>query len=88
MVRVRSPIPSKSSAAWAIGNAAAFDWKILAGRRFGLPWLLSGGLTPENVAEAITTSGAALVDVSSGVESAPGLKDPNAIAQFLAAARN
>jgi phosphoribosylanthranilate isomerase len=69
------------------GNALAFDWSILAGRRFGRPWLLSGGLTPGNVAEAITASGAGLVDVSSGVEAAPGLKDPGLIAQFLAAAR-
>lgn len=69
------------------GNALAFDWAILAGRRFGRPYFLSGGLNPENVAEAIAASGASFVDVSSGVESAPGLKDPNKIAQFLAAAR-
>lgn len=69
------------------GNAMAFDWQILAGRRFGRPWLLSGGLTPGNVAEAISASGAALVDVSSGVEAAPGLKDPLKIADFLAACR-
>jgi phosphoribosylanthranilate isomerase len=69
------------------GNALAFDWKILSGRRFSRPWLLSGGLSPGNVAEAIAASGAALVDVSSGVETAPGLKDPGLIAQFLAAAR-
>ena len=69
------------------GNAAAFDWAILSGRRFQRPWLLSGGLTPQNVQEAIQASGAGLVDVSSGVEAAPGLKDPTAIAQFLAAAR-
>lgn len=69
------------------GNAAAFDWPILVGRRFAKPWLLSGGLTPENVGEAISASGAALVDVSSGVETAPGLKQPEKIAQFLAAVR-
>lgn len=69
------------------GNAVAFDWNLLAGRRFSRPWLLSGGLTPENVGEAIAASGAALVDVSSGVEIAPGLKDPAKIAEFLAAAR-
>ncbi len=69
------------------GNAAAFDWGILAGRAFSRPWMLSGGLTPANVTEAITASGAALVDVSSGVEGAPGLKDPLLVAQFLAAAR-
>lgn len=69
------------------GNAAAFDWTILAGQRFARPWMLSGGLTPANVQEAIAASGAAIVDVSSGVESAPGLKDPAKIAAFLAAAK-
>jgi phosphoribosylanthranilate isomerase len=69
------------------GHGVAFDWAILAGRSFPRPWFLSGGLTPENVSEAICTSGAGLVDVSSGVESAPGLKDPLRIAQFLAATR-
>jgi phosphoribosylanthranilate isomerase len=69
------------------GNAAAFDWQIMAGGRFARPWLLAGGLSPSNVTEAIAASGASLVDVSSGVESAPGLKDPILIAQFLAAAR-
>jgi phosphoribosylanthranilate isomerase len=69
------------------GNAAAFDWGLLSGRSFGRPWMLSGGLTPQNVAAAISASGAALVDVSSGVESSPGLKDPGLIAHFLAAAR-
>lgn len=68
------------------GNALAFDWGLLAGSRFGRPWLLAGGLTPANVQEAIRLSGASLVDVSSGVETAPGLKDPLLIAQFLAAA--
>lgn len=70
------------------GNAMAFDWQILAGRRFGRPWMLSGGLTPANVAEAISASGAAVVDVSSGVEASPGLKDPLKIAEFLAAAHS
>lgn len=69
------------------GNAAAFDWRILAGASFSRPWMLSGGLSPANVQEAIAASGAAMVDVSSGVESAPGLKDPIRIAQFLAATR-
>lgn len=69
------------------GNALAFDWALLQGRHFERPWLLSGGLTPENVAEAIRASGAGLVDVSSGVESAPGLKDPARVAAFLAAAK-
>lgn len=68
------------------GNALAFDWGLLAGWRFARPWLLAGGLTPANVREAIAASGAEMVDVSSGVETAPGLKDPLLIAQFLAAA--
>ncbi|MGE0045702.1 MAG: phosphoribosylanthranilate isomerase [Hyphomonadaceae bacterium] len=70
------------------GHGAAFDWRILAGRRFSRPWFLSGGLTPENVAEAARISHAPLVDVSSGVEAAPGLKDPARIAAFLAAAHS
>ena len=70
------------------GNALAFDWAILSGRRISRPWMLSGGLTPQNVAEAIRISGAALVDVSSGVEASPGLKDPTRIAAFLGAVRS
>jgi phosphoribosylanthranilate isomerase len=69
------------------GNGAAFDWSLLAGRRFQKPWFLAGGLTSENVVEAIQTSGARLVDVSSGVESAPGVKDPVLIKAFLEAVR-
>lgn len=69
------------------GNGAAFDWRLLRDRRFDRPWLLSGGLTPENLAEALRESGAGAVDVSSGVESAPGVKDPLRIAAFLDAAR-
>lgn len=69
------------------GNALAFDWGLMGGRRFGRPWMLSGGLNPGNVQEAITASGADLVDVSSGVEARPGLKHPALVAQFLAAAR-
>ncbi|QGZ96645.1 phosphoribosylanthranilate isomerase [Terricaulis silvestris] len=74
-----------SAAAQPGGNAMAFDWSLLGSWTFGRPWLLAGGLTPVNVREAIRVSGADLVDVSSGVESAPGLKDPLLIAQFLAA---
>ncbi|MBV1796257.1 phosphoribosylanthranilate isomerase [Siccirubricoccus sp. G192] len=69
------------------GNAAAFDWSLTAGQAIPRPWLLAGGLTPENVAEAIRMSGAPGVDVSSGVERARGVKDPGRIASFLAAAR-
>lgn len=68
------------------GNALAFDWALMAGAAIGRPWFLAGGLTPGNVQEAIRVSGAELVDVSSGVERAPGLKDPALIAEFLAAA--
>lgn len=67
------------------GNGLAFDWRLVAGRTWPLPWLLSGGLTPDNVAEAVAVSGAREVDVSSGVESAPGVKDPARIAAFFAA---
>jgi len=69
------------------GHGAAFDWKILAGRSFARPWFLAGGLSPDNVARALRLSGAALVDVSSGVESAPGVKDAARIAAFIAATR-
>jgi phosphoribosylanthranilate isomerase len=69
------------------GNALAFDWTLLAGRRIPRPWLLAGGLTPATVATAIRVSGAGGVDVSSGVERARGVKDPALIAAFVAAAR-
>lgn len=70
------------------GNALAFDWQLLAGRRFRRPWMLAGGLSSENLKEAVATSGASAVDVSSGVESAPGVKDPEKIRAFLKAARD
>jgi phosphoribosylanthranilate isomerase len=69
------------------GNARAFDWRLLAGETWPVPWLLSGGLTAETVGEAVRVAGAPGVDVSSGVESAPGAKDPARIAAFLAACR-
>lgn len=65
------------------GNATAFDWRLLAGRRWRRPWLLSGGLDAGNLARAVAVSGAAAVDVSSGVERAPGRKDPERIRAFL-----
>jgi len=69
------------------GNGLAFDWRLLAGRKYWQrPWMLAGGLTPENVGEAIRLTGARQVDVSSGVESAPGVKDPDKIRAFVAAA--
>lgn len=70
------------------GHGAAFDWQILRGRSFARPWLLAGGLTPENVVRAIRTSEAPGVDVSSGVETAPGQKSTELIAQFVANARS
>lgn len=67
------------------GVGASFDWSLLAGRAFDRPWFLAGGLNPTNVAEAVRITGAPLVDVSSGVESAPGVKDPTLIGAFLTA---
>ena len=69
------------------GNALAFDWALMKGEHPPRPWLLAGGLTPANVAEAIAASGAPGVDVSSGVERARGVKDPAAIAAFIANAK-
>jgi phosphoribosylanthranilate isomerase len=68
------------------GNGLAFDWRLLEGRRWALPWMLAGGLTPENVAAAVELTGAGQVDVSSGVESAPGYKDPERVRAFVSAA--
>ncbi|HEY5338905.1 MAG TPA: phosphoribosylanthranilate isomerase [Rhizomicrobium sp.] len=70
------------------GHGAAFDWQLLRGRTFSRPWLLAGGLNPENVARAIAVSGASGVDVSSGVETAPGVKSPDMIRNFIENARN
>jgi phosphoribosylanthranilate isomerase len=69
------------------GYGAAFDWQLLRGRSFSRPWLLAGGLNADNVARAIQTSAAPGVDVSSGVETAPGLKSPELIVKFLTEAR-
>ncbi len=68
------------------GNGLAFDWRLIAGRRWPVPWMLAGGLTADNVAAAITLTGARQVDVSSGVETVPGIKDPDMIAAFCQAA--
>jgi phosphoribosylanthranilate isomerase len=70
-----SPLPG--------GNAVAFDWTLLTGTKWPLPWLLSGGLHAGNLAEAVRLTGAKAVDVSSGVESAPGVKDAARIRAFL-----
>jgi phosphoribosylanthranilate isomerase len=69
------------------GNGRPFDWSVTREFRPSIPWLLSGGLDPDTVAAAIALSGARGVDVSSGVESAPGVKDPARIRAFVAAAR-
>ena len=69
------------------GNGLSFDWRMLEGVKDEVPWMLSGGLTPGNVATAIALTGARAVDVSSGVEIRPGEKDVKLIAAFLAAAR-
>lgn len=69
------------------GHGAAFDWRILNGQTFARPWFLAGGLNPENIARAVAISGANMVDVSSGVESAPGIKNSDRIADFVAAAK-
>lgn len=68
------------------GNAVPFDWGLIANYRWPVPWLLAGGLTAENVAEAARLTHAQQVDVSSGVESAPGVKDREKIRAFLEAA--
>ena len=68
------------------GNARAFDWRLLKDQTFALPWLLAGGLTAENLTEAVKASGAVAIDVSSGVEDAPGVKNADKIRAFLATA--
>jgi phosphoribosylanthranilate isomerase len=69
------------------GNGLTFDWRLIAGRRWSRPWMLAGGLTPENVQRAVELTGAQQVDLSSGVESAPGLKDPAKIHAFIQATK-
>ena len=69
------------------GNGVTFDWRLIAGRQWKLPWMLAGGLTPANVAEAVRLTGARQVDAASGVESAPGVKDAALIRAFVEAAQ-
>jgi phosphoribosylanthranilate isomerase len=69
------------------GLGHSFDWSLAAGRRFSRPWFLAGGLDPWNAAEALAKSGAPMLDVSSGVERGPGVKDPALISAFLEAVR-
>ncbi|MEM7752655.1 MAG: phosphoribosylanthranilate isomerase [Pseudomonadota bacterium] len=65
------------------GTGLTFDWRLIANRRWQVPWMLAGGLTPDNVAQAIALTGTKQVDVASGVESAPGIKDTALIRAFL-----
>ncbi len=83
LIEARAPADSTRPG----GNAVALDWSLLTGWTAPGPWLLAGGLTPHNVAGAIAISGAPAVDVSSGVERAPGVKDAGLIRRFVAAAR-
>lgn len=69
------------------GNGLTFDWRLMVGRKWLKPWMLAGGLTPDNVAQAVRLTGARQVDVASGVESAPGVKDHARIAAFVEAAQ-
>ncbi len=79
--------PAEMKNALPGGNAVSFDWTLLQGFRSRLPWMLSGGLTPGNLAEAVRRSGAPAVDVASGVEDRPGEKNPSKIKAFLEIAR-
>jgi phosphoribosylanthranilate isomerase len=79
--------PPRRADALPGGNALSFDWSLLAGRGWTVPHLISGGLDAKNVGEALHATGAQGADVSSGVERAPGDKDPEKIAAFLKAAR-
>jgi phosphoribosylanthranilate isomerase len=83
--RILYDAKTPDAAALPGGMGLRFDWALLQGHTHPLPWALSGGLDPENVAEAIRVTGAVSVDVSSGVESAPGIKDVDKIAAFLKA---
>ncbi|HEY7991797.1 MAG TPA: phosphoribosylanthranilate isomerase [Stellaceae bacterium] len=75
--------PPRDPGALPGGNGLAFDWQLLGARRWTVPWMLSGGLTAENLAEAVAVTHARAVDVSSGVETRPGVKDSAKIAAFL-----
>ena len=77
--------PEGSALPGGVGHS--FDWSLLAGRAYRHPWFLAGGLNPANVAHAIDVTGAPFVDVSSGVESAPGVKEPALIEAFLSAVK-
>lgn len=83
--RILYDAKTPDTAALPGGMGLRFDWTLLQGHAHPLPWALSGGLNPENVAEAVRVTGATIVDVSSGVESAPGVKDVDKITAFLKA---
>jgi phosphoribosylanthranilate isomerase len=80
--------PADMAGALPGGNGLAFDWQLLAEKEWPLPWMLSGGLTADNLSEAVAATGAVCVDVSSGVEAARGVKDPQKIARFLSVAKS
>ncbi|MDY0882374.1 phosphoribosylanthranilate isomerase [Dongia soli] len=75
--------PASKTDALPGGNAVSFDWSLLAGQQFGIPWMLAGGLTADNLAEAVRASGARAADTSSGVEDRPGEKNLQKIKDFL-----
>ena len=79
--------PKDMAGALPGGNALTLDWQLLAGMAWPIPWMLSGGLDAGNVAAALRVSGARAVDVSSGVEDKPGVKNPDKIRAFLTAAK-
>lgn len=81
-------VPREMAGALPGGNALSFDWTLLAGRTWPVPWMLAGGINPDNVAAAVQVSGTKVVDVSSGVETEPGRKDPARIEALLAAVKN
>ena len=87
MVLFDAKAPKGMAGALPGGNGLSFDWRLIAGMAGKFPFMLSGGLTPENVAAAIRLTGARAVDVSSGVETSPGVKDARLIQHFLAAAK-
>lgn len=78
--------PEDLAAALPGGNGVPFDWRLMRERGGGRDFMLSGGLTADNVAQAIAVTGAPIVDVSSGVERAPGVKDPQLVRKFVEAA--
>lgn len=79
--------PPKMAGAIPGGNGLSFDWRILAGKQFGLPWMLSGGISASNLATAIKLTGAPMLDLSSGVEDAPGIKNHGKLREVLALAK-